>query len=375
MAKYFLSHCSNHKPFCEDVKNALESLGHEVWLDSFDLHAGTAIPQAIADGIYDSDHFVLMMTPEITNSVWVDWEINVATNREITARLQNFVIPVMLRQVPPPKLIAHKLFIPVTANINDLIAALVAPNGTATVIGQGFHLLNFQINPIGTFNVSFRRFYDALVNSFCVQAGVYSYFPNFTRQSLTAIKNGRMLVSQSERDASANVQNRDTLIELYDSGRIVVYETATDALGTDTIFWTSRMVSKVANIVAKMNQVYRDIGFNGQYELTVSIVGLENGFRLNGLSPADCEPPNGIAVGGRKTAPMGTQILARRNFQTQAAAINATALSPEIYDLLADLFFPIQISRMFGGGTLPLKISLPAVTRIANLMLNQGQIE
>lgn len=375
MAKYFLSHCSSHKAVCEDVKDALEALGHEVWLDSFDLHAGTAIPQAIADGIYNSDHFVLMMTPEITNSVWVDWEINVATNREITARLQNFIIPVMLGQVPPPKLIAHKLFVPVTANINDLIAALVAPNGAATVLAQGFHLLNFQISPLGAFNVSFRRFYDALVNACCTQAGVYSYFPNFTRQSLTAIKNGRMLISQSEKTQSANVQNRESLIELYETGRIVAYETATDALGGDTIFWTSRMVSKVANFVSKMNQVYGDIGYTGQYELTVSIAGLENGFLLNNLSPADCEPPNGIAVGGRKVAPRGTPITARRNFQTQAAALNGATLAPEIYELLADLFFPIQIDRMFVGGTLPLKVSLPAVSRVANLILNQGQIE
>lgn len=375
MATYFLSHSSNHKTFCESLRDELQRLGHQVWLDEFDLHCGTNIPSAITDGIYDADHFILLMTPEITNSPWVNWEINVATAREINEQIPNFIVPIMHRAVPTPRLIGHKLYLPTNTNPLQLANEILGGTRLQPTNACGFHTLTYDVTLGTQFQCSLRNFSQALTVSACTNMNHYSYFPLFTRQSLQSTQNNRHLISQTQQPAGNGVEGRDSVIELHESGQIKIYDTCTDTMGTSAIIWVRRIVTKTARLVKVLNQTYRSLGFTGDFTIDISLSRLETPFYLEALTPQECEPAHRLAIGGPKTIGRNTALHSRSTFNIQPGDLMVPALSAQLYELHADLFFPIRLNQVGGGGNLPLKMSLEAVTRATDLIVTTEMME
>ena len=74
MATVFISYSSTDKCFARRLAEDLEQLGHKVWFDEWHLRVGHNIPVEVNRGIEESDFLVLVLTPEATESKWVENE-------------------------------------------------------------------------------------------------------------------------------------------------------------------------------------------------------------------------------------------------------------------------------------------------------------
>jgi tetratricopeptide (TPR) repeat protein len=86
----FVSHCTEDDSFVNGIKQTLETLGFEVWVDSQGLTAGNALVSEVMGAIHRSDHFLAILSVNAINSRWVSKEIKYALAQK------KKVIPVLL---------------------------------------------------------------------------------------------------------------------------------------------------------------------------------------------------------------------------------------------------------------------------------------
>jgi hypothetical protein len=109
MARVFLSHSSKDKEFVRRLATDLHDLGHEPWLDEWQIRVGDCIVSKIQEGLGDADYVVLVLTPEAVASGWVEREWKDAYWSEI-AENRIIVLPVLLRSCELPTLIRTKKY-------------------------------------------------------------------------------------------------------------------------------------------------------------------------------------------------------------------------------------------------------------------------
>jgi hypothetical protein len=86
MARLFLSYASADRVFATRLATSLSALGHEVWLDRWEITTGERLPATIAAGIATTDFFVIVLSPAALQSVWVEHEMQIAMVDEIRQR-------------------------------------------------------------------------------------------------------------------------------------------------------------------------------------------------------------------------------------------------------------------------------------------------
>ena len=81
----FLSHSSSDKPWVRQLSGALESLGLSVFLDERDIRPVENFVLSISDALGDSRFLVLVVTPKLVLSQWVEqeWTAHMATHGPI----------------------------------------------------------------------------------------------------------------------------------------------------------------------------------------------------------------------------------------------------------------------------------------------------
>ena len=99
----FLSYVHRDLEAVKRIRQSLEAAGLQVWHDVERVQAGGVISKQIESGIEGALFFVPILTPASLDSRWVEWESNLAWQREIEdGRLR--VVPVLLdgdaRQLP-----------------------------------------------------------------------------------------------------------------------------------------------------------------------------------------------------------------------------------------------------------------------------------
>lgn len=109
MAKIFISHSSNDKPFIRKLKGDLEELGHEIWMDESEIKIGRSIPSKIQDGISNADYLILVLTPSSMSSKWVDKEWKAAHSLEIEED-RTIILPIYLEKCNIPLLLKDRLY-------------------------------------------------------------------------------------------------------------------------------------------------------------------------------------------------------------------------------------------------------------------------
>jgi hypothetical protein len=107
MPKLFLSHSSKDNYFAGKLGADLKKLGHEVWLDEWEIKVGDCIVQKIEEGITDSDYIIIVLTPEAIESGWVGREWKTAFWKEVNQK-KVIVLPVLLKKCEIPALISTK---------------------------------------------------------------------------------------------------------------------------------------------------------------------------------------------------------------------------------------------------------------------------
>jgi hypothetical protein len=105
----FLSHSSKDKPFVRRLAADLVANGVKVWIDEQRILVGDSIPEKIAQGLAESDFFLLFVSENSVNSSWVKKELSSALVHEIERRKVT-VLPVRLDNAKMPDSVNDKLY-------------------------------------------------------------------------------------------------------------------------------------------------------------------------------------------------------------------------------------------------------------------------
>jgi hypothetical protein len=103
----FISHSSKDKPFVRRLAADLVVNGVKVWLDEQRILVGDSIPEKIAQGLAQSDFFLLVASHNSVGSQWVKKELNNALVHEIERRKVT-VMPIRLDDSALPDSISDK---------------------------------------------------------------------------------------------------------------------------------------------------------------------------------------------------------------------------------------------------------------------------
>lgn len=123
----FLSHSSADKAFIRQLAADLTANGISVWLDEQRIRVGDSIPEKIAQGLAESDYFLIAMSQKSSESAWVQKELNSALMSEVQRRKVN-ILPLKLDDTTMPLIIADKKYADFSksyrAGLDDLLTAL-----------------------------------------------------------------------------------------------------------------------------------------------------------------------------------------------------------------------------------------------------------
>jgi len=74
----FISHSSKDKAFVRQLAADLVAAGVQVWIDEQRVKVGDSIPERVAQGVADSDFFLIVISSASVGSAWVQKELNQA---------------------------------------------------------------------------------------------------------------------------------------------------------------------------------------------------------------------------------------------------------------------------------------------------------
>ena len=74
----FLSHSTRDLWISERLKEKIEEIGVEVWLDAFDLPGGRNVKERIKEGMRSSTECLILLSPASRESDWVKHEAGLA---------------------------------------------------------------------------------------------------------------------------------------------------------------------------------------------------------------------------------------------------------------------------------------------------------
>jgi hypothetical protein len=125
----FLSHSSKDKPTIRQLATDLTAAGVTVWLDEQKIHVGDSIPEGIAQGLAESDFFLIALSEHSTSSAWVKRELNSALIDAISKRKVK-ILPVLLSVTEIPVVIRDMKYADFTKSykqgLNELLTAIQA---------------------------------------------------------------------------------------------------------------------------------------------------------------------------------------------------------------------------------------------------------
>jgi hypothetical protein len=109
MSSIFLSHTHSDKTFARKMAADLRHRGHIVWFDEAEIEVGDSLIEKIRDGIDRVDFVMAIISKNSVMSMWVQQELDLASNREIEER-RVIVLPVLLEDVELPGFLKGKLY-------------------------------------------------------------------------------------------------------------------------------------------------------------------------------------------------------------------------------------------------------------------------
>ena len=109
-AKIFLSHSSADKAFITKLAIDLRHLGHDVWLDEWDILIGESIPRKIAAGLTDCDFVAVALSRASVASQWVENEWHAKYWDEVNSKMIA-VLPILIDDCDIPILLKTKKYV------------------------------------------------------------------------------------------------------------------------------------------------------------------------------------------------------------------------------------------------------------------------
>jgi len=121
--KIFISHSSIDKGFVRGLAVDLAAMGHQPWVDEWEILAGESIPQRVAAGIDDADFLVVVLSPAAVKSQWVEneWQAKYwveASEKRVT------VIPLVIGDCEVPTLLRAKKYVDFRSDYAEALEVL-----------------------------------------------------------------------------------------------------------------------------------------------------------------------------------------------------------------------------------------------------------
>lgn len=139
----FISHSSKDKPFVRQLASDLVKNGVQVWLDEQRIRVGDSIPEKVAQGLAESDFFLLVSSEHSANSEWVKKELNNALVGEIERRRVT-VLPLKLDGTALPSSIADKRYADFSGSYANGLDDLIASMNSHSVVGDKWRTLQLS---------------------------------------------------------------------------------------------------------------------------------------------------------------------------------------------------------------------------------------
>jgi hypothetical protein len=106
----FLSHTGADKPFVRDLKQKLESHGvKDIWLDEAEIMIGDSLTKKIKEGLKKTKYIGVVLSPRSIKSAWVERELEIAINREISTG-EVAVLPLLYETCDLPAFLVGKMY-------------------------------------------------------------------------------------------------------------------------------------------------------------------------------------------------------------------------------------------------------------------------
>lgn len=109
MRSIFLCHSSKDKFFVRELAERLRSYGVKVWIDEAEIKIGESLTEKIGKAIDENDYVGVVLSRNSVNSEWVQRELQIAINKEISKK-QVVVLPMLLEKVEIPPFLRDKLY-------------------------------------------------------------------------------------------------------------------------------------------------------------------------------------------------------------------------------------------------------------------------
>jgi hypothetical protein len=132
----FISHSSLDKAFVRQLASDLVANGVSVWLDEQRIRVGDSIPEKVAQGVAESDFFLIVASTNSAKSLWVQKELNSALVKEIERRKVT-VMPLKLDESKMPDSITDKKYADFTASYAKGLAELLEAIKSQKVVADG----------------------------------------------------------------------------------------------------------------------------------------------------------------------------------------------------------------------------------------------
>jgi hypothetical protein len=132
----FISHSTTDKPFVRRLAADLVAHGVKVWLDEQQMMVGDSIPEKIAQGLAESDFFLLVLSQNSVTSQWVKKELNSALVHEIERRKVT-VLPIRIDDAKVPDSIIDKIYADFRGSYEDGFQKLLNSINAREVVENG----------------------------------------------------------------------------------------------------------------------------------------------------------------------------------------------------------------------------------------------
>lgn len=120
----FISHSTKDKAFVRRLAGDLVTNSVKVWIDEQRILVGDSIPEKIAQGLAESDFFLIVVSKTSVTSEWVKKELSSALVQEIERRKVK-VLPIKLDDVEMPATIQEKLYADFSHSYEDGLEKLL----------------------------------------------------------------------------------------------------------------------------------------------------------------------------------------------------------------------------------------------------------
>ncbi len=132
----FISHSAKDKSFVRRLAADLVASGVKVWIDELRILVGDSIPEKIAQGLAESDFFLIVVSQNSVSSAWVEKELSSALVHEIERRKVT-VLPIKLDDAQMPGSIRDKLYADFSHSYEDGLEKLLRSIKAREVVTYG----------------------------------------------------------------------------------------------------------------------------------------------------------------------------------------------------------------------------------------------